>query len=324
MRARLYSWWQKKTKPLDAVITSFITVLITLTILSILGYLFHWDWTGLPQYTSPPHPNNINFLPGKTLWDWLQLLIIPAVLAIGGYLFNYTASRNEREATKQRDQTERDIASDNQCEAALQAYIDKISELLLEKHLRESKPADEVRTIARVRTLTTLARLDQIRKGSIVQFLHESQLIDSDNTIVTLEGANLSEINLSGANLSEINLSKANLSGANLSGANLIEANLIEANLSGANLYRATLDGTNLYKADLSSADLSSARLNGANLHSAVLIGSDLGSTNLKRADLRGADLRGAILDIGNPKGPILGQSDLRGAILDGAYLEEP
>ncbi|MGZ3611524.1 MAG: hypothetical protein ACXVBU_15830, partial [Ktedonobacteraceae bacterium] len=59
---------------------------------------------------------------GKTLWDWLQLLIIPVVLALGGYLFTYTTGRTERE-----------IASDRQCEEALQAYIDKISELLLEK-----------------------------------------------------------------------------------------------------------------------------------------------------------------------------------------------
>ena len=30
---------------------------------------------------------NKDVRPAKTLWDWLKLLIIPAVLAIGGYLF---------------------------------------------------------------------------------------------------------------------------------------------------------------------------------------------------------------------------------------------
>ena len=33
-------------------------------------------------------------------WDWLQLLIIPAVLAVGGYIINLTISRGEQEATK--------------------------------------------------------------------------------------------------------------------------------------------------------------------------------------------------------------------------------
>ncbi len=44
----------------------------------------------------------------KTLWDWLQLLIIPAVLAVGGYIINLTISRSEQEATKRRAQSERE------------------------------------------------------------------------------------------------------------------------------------------------------------------------------------------------------------------------
>lgn len=96
----------------------FITVIV-------LGYWLKWGWTGLK---------------GKTLWDWMQLLIIPAVLAIAGYIFTLTTSRNEHE-----------IALDNQQEMVLQDYIDKVSELLLEKKLRVSEPGDEVRNIARVR-----------------------------------------------------------------------------------------------------------------------------------------------------------------------------
>src|SRR3712207_1577355 len=34
----------------------------------------------------------------KTLWDWADLLIVPAVLAIGGYWFN--AQQREREQKK--------------------------------------------------------------------------------------------------------------------------------------------------------------------------------------------------------------------------------
>ncbi len=96
------------------------------------------------------------YQPGKTLWDWLQLLIIPTVLAVGGYVINLTVSRGEQEATKQRAKTEREIADDNQREAALLAYLDKMSELLLEKELRKSTEDSEVRKIARVRTLTVL------------------------------------------------------------------------------------------------------------------------------------------------------------------------
>lgn len=124
MGTRRGSWWQKISKPLK-IFGITIVCILTITLLAVIAltYLFNFDVPGLR---------------GKTLWDWLQLLIIPIVLAVGGYLFNYTMSRNEQETTRERDKTEHDIASDNQREMALQIFIDKISELLLEKHLRES------------------------------------------------------------------------------------------------------------------------------------------------------------------------------------------
>jgi hypothetical protein len=134
MVARFRSLWQKISKPLEiVVIITSLALFITVVVMVVAGYIFHWDWTGLGA-----HPQ------GKTLWDWLQLLIIPAVLAVGGYAFNLTVSRNEQKNTQLRDKAEREIASDNQRKAALQEYIDKMSELLLEKRLRESKPEDEV------------------------------------------------------------------------------------------------------------------------------------------------------------------------------------
>src|SRR5207249_3544489 len=103
--------------PVAIVLITLVIALFALIILG--GYQFHWDWTGF----------NGDNKSGKTLWDWLQLLIVPVVLAVGGYLFNFTVSRNERQAAANRDKTEREIASDNQREEALQAYIDKMSEL---------------------------------------------------------------------------------------------------------------------------------------------------------------------------------------------------
>src|SRR6266700_4004031 len=96
MLARLRSWWQKTSKMLDAVVILMLVVLIALLVVIVLGYIHNWDWVGLGPYVSPTHPKDTDFQRGKNLWDWLQLLIIPAVLAVGGYLFNYTTSRTER------------------------------------------------------------------------------------------------------------------------------------------------------------------------------------------------------------------------------------
>src|SRR5260370_13869 len=286
MGATFCSWWQKVRKPQEiAPIAALLMGLVTVIFLVIAGYRFHWDW--------------------------LQLLVIPFVLAVGSYLFIYTASRNGQKAIQLRNQTERDIALDNQHETALQDYIDKLSELLLHEKLREATPEDEVRKIAHVRTLTVLPRLDKERKRSVLQFLHESGLIDKGSRIIDLRGADLS-----GANLGKANLSGANLSGFNLGGANLGGANLGGANLSRADLHGADLHGADLFGADLHGADLSGADLFGADLHKANLGGAGLHGANLGLADLSGADLNGADLN-----GADLTDADLNAADLNQAYL---
>ena len=44
----------------------------------------------------------IAFAVDKSLWDWLGLLIVPVMLAIGGYLFNSLENRAAQEAEEQR------------------------------------------------------------------------------------------------------------------------------------------------------------------------------------------------------------------------------
>ena len=349
-------WWQKNNKLLmRTVLIALLAVVIVLIILIILGYILNWDWTGLiaTDVTSTPQKSTsiIVYQPGKTLWDWLQLLIIPAVLAVAGYVINLTISRSEQEATKQRDITERDaaekraktergIASDNQREAALQDYIDKMSELLLDKDhpLRESAKEDEVRKVARVRTLTILPRLDANRKRSLLQFLHESGLIDKNKPIIYLRDANLSGANLYKAFLNGVNLCEVDLSGANLSEARLgivpqkkddegqediQEADLSKANLRAANLRLANLKQVKLWSANLTEANLTGAHLEGANLRLANLTKADLRNAFFTDADLSYARLSEADLSEANLSGADLGGANLRGAKVTEEQLKQ-
>ncbi len=278
--------------------SAFVSIACVLGIVLLIGgYFFNWTWTGFGPYTSPTSV----FQREKTLYDWLQLAIIPAVLVVGGFLLNNTISRTEREATEKRDQTERDVALDNQREAALQAYIDSMSELLLEKKLRESGEDDEVRMIARVRTLTVLPRLDGERKGSVLQFLYEAGLINKDKCIIDLRGANLKGTklvipNLNSANLRETNLREASLVGADLSGADLSHANLYAACLTVLIAPKMKKSESYVIKTRLRGADLSWANLNDADLSGADLSGADLSGASLQEANLSGADLSGACL----------------------------
>jgi hypothetical protein len=189
------SWWQKIIKSL-AVIAAIALLAGVLVLLILAGYSL--TWTGFFY---------------KTLWDWLNLLgvlAIPAVVGLGVAWFTAQQGKVSDRENK-----------DNQHEIALQAYIDKMSELILKEHLGELTPEGklkpeygEVRKIARVRTLTVLPRLDATRKRSVLQFLHESGLIDKDTSIINLKAADLREASLIGADLRRADLREAGLNKA--------------------------------------------------------------------------------------------------------------
>ncbi len=251
----------------------------SLTIFSI-GLIFaayHFKWTGAG-------------FSNKTFWDWMQLLIIPIALAVVAIWFNRVERRNEQA-----------IASDNQQEAALQSYFDKISELLLRENLRESTSDTEVQVIARVWTLTVLRRLDNERKGNILKFLYESGLIEQDEPIIRLDQANLAGADLKIAYLKGAYLGASNLDGANLQGASLVEAKLLFADLIRADLSEADLQDANLAGTDLSGANLSKTDMQGANLHNANLNGADLKGAKITEEQLKDVkSLKGTILPDGS------------------------
>lgn len=268
MGAGLRSWWKNASMTLKIVRVIGLIVVVGLIVSFIGGYFFNWTWTGF-------NGARVSY---KTLYDWLQLLFIPVALAAFGFWLNqrersaeqrhadkerkeaerhadYEQKAAERRAEVEREieqkhaETERAISLDNQHEAALQGYINNMSALLLEMDLREPVELDKVRKIGRVRTLTVLPHGDGRRKAIVLQFLDESDLINKDNKVIDLKGADFS-----GVELCRAQLSKADLSSANLCKANLCSTILIGANLSSANLFRTDLRGVDLSEANLSGA----------------------------------------------------------------------
>jgi hypothetical protein len=173
-----------------------------------------------------------------TLWDWIKLLVVPAVIAGVSIWFNYQQQERQREVENRRTQ-----------DAVLQAYLDQMGQLLLDKDkpLRQSKEGDEVSMLARARTLTALSQLDGKRKGTLIRFLSEARLIQGrpgmesgvrgwtqQRPIIGLTSADLSDADLSDADLTYALLAEASLRGANLRGADLSNAVLFNTDLTGA------------------------------------------------------------------------------------------
>lgn len=278
-------------------------ILVALVVLLLIGIPAVLVWTGrlekgFDEYI-PPEPGAER---AKTLWDLMELVFVPLVLAGGALLFTSVTNRRERERELDRAR-----------EAALQTYLDRMTELI-EKRLVESEASDPKRSVARVRTLTVLRQLDGERKGLLLRFLHESELIDKKEAIVELSQADLTGADLSKADLPHANLRGAVLSEGVLSRAKLREANLSKTDLTKADLLAADLTDADLTEADLSGADLRGAVLSKAHLQGAKLREAKLLRTDLTEADLFGADLRGADLNSADLSGANLRHVDLSGA----------
>ncbi len=240
-----------------------IVVCIGIVALIFAGYWFDWAWTGFNPSIGPQVQQ---YQLGKSLWDWMQLFIIPVGLALFAFWYNH----KEQNASIQRAKTESDRALEFQRQATLQAYIDRMSDLLLDKDVDTLKQDSRFLAVARARTLTALITLDASRKTSIFEFLYSIGLVGA----IYLGEADLSGVSMNGANLRGVKMRMVNLSGANLRSITLAKADLMNADLSGANLRRANLFEADLTGADLSGADLSDAILDRANLNAANLVGA--------------------------------------------------
>lgn len=244
--------------------------LILLTTIIVAVWLFLNIFNlNLPTWTGFQH---------KTLWDWLELLIIPAVISFGVFLLNQNQKLSDQIKTEE-------VTREN----ALQQYLDKMTELLFGDQRKLSGENSKERNMARTRTLTVLRGLDGERKGIVVKFLYETTLIQGKDKEVVIQ--------LIASDLSYANMSATNLREVNLNGTNLYYANFRSSDLSGAFLQNSFLYGTKLSKANLSDADLSfanleNADLTGADLRRANLIGAKLTKKQLQRAK----SIEGAIL----------------------------
>jgi hypothetical protein len=286
MKSLLEALWPPKT-------VHYVVGVLVLVLVAVLGYTIWSAFIGFgPRVVK--ETETFDYSPGlndpwakktrseekqtaRTVWDWLTVVTISAVLA--GVAIWYTSSQAKQQRIIQEQQAR---------EAALVSYFDAMSVLMFDRKLLTSDEGDAVRDVARARTLVGLLSVGTERQRDIIRFLYESEVIkpeNPENRIVDLTKANLTDahlnrmplsgIDLGGANLSDgpdVDLRGASLKAADLQSAYLGDANLESANLSdghdvnmrGAILKAADLQNANLNDADLSRADLTEANLTGA------------------------------------------------------------
>jgi uncharacterized protein YjbI with pentapeptide repeats len=266
-----------------------------------------WRWTGFRD---------------KTLWNVLELLVLPVSLLAGIWLLNSRVNQQQAAVVQRQTEEQQQVAQlavDRAQQDTLDRYIDEMSSAIDRGLLTSTNP--QQRDIARARTLFTLRSLDRTHKALLLQFIYDAGLITDTNTVISLSRAELTGINLNTvflpqANLRETFLTDANFLGAELQGVNFSVAELSRAGLSDTFLFEANLSRAQLSNAKLQRAILVRANLSGADLNNADLSGAFLVRANLRGANLRGANLRNANLNEANLSSANLDDTDLSQAFL--------
>ncbi len=117
MVATLCPQWQKIKQHWVAIA---VVAIVLVVVIALIIAIILFNGTGFNGYNKVTITSTIRgtnagtvtrteeYQPGKALWDWMQLLIIPVVLAIGGFWLNRIQNDREKEATKRQQQAERD------------------------------------------------------------------------------------------------------------------------------------------------------------------------------------------------------------------------
>ena len=132
-----------------------------------------WRWTGYH---------------GKTLWDWQALPFFPVAIALIASLITLhqtlrqqdiedRRTEADRKLEAQRAQAAQELETQRAQRAMVQAYLQDMGTLLLEKNLRTSDASSDVRLLARARTLAVLDGVSEDRKVRVLEFLSETELI---------------------------------------------------------------------------------------------------------------------------------------------------
>ena len=306
-----------------------VALIVTAVSIAVIGYWAIWadispEWTGFGAYNE-----EVEGVRAKTLWDWMELSLVPIVLAVAGYSFAHIQKQTElevaekareedRKIAQQERDIDREIALEKQRQQAFENYLGQMKDLVLVNGLGGDEVAPEVTNLTKTLTLNILRELDSKRNAQILQFLQDL------GVRLDLSWASLPNTNLRGANLCGTDLSGADLKGADLSDTDLVGAELNYADMSGANLSRGYLRETSLNEAKLNRADLRGATLNKTDLSWANLSGADLSGIYLSEVDLSGANLNGVIWDDIDLRSMLSEIKSLREATMpDGRKYEE-
>ncbi|CAF0960353.1 unnamed protein product [Didymodactylos carnosus] len=240
-------------------------------------------------------------------FEWLNLLsniLVPTIIGILTIIY----SVNQIQTTDQRSENDLKLANmkqqhdlylfiEHQRQRILIDYQHELTQLYLQyaSDLNDDNDDEVPRTVARTITLHSLQELDSIRKGHVIKFLYDLNLLMTNHQpSINIYDADLTNTILpniynvyNSINLSRIILQNATLKQISLVNANFDHATMDNANLQSSNCVNASFAFSQLQSTNFMNVDVTDAIFSNANLHSSNITNEQL----LKAKTLQGAIL---------------------------------
>ena len=140
----------------------------------------------------------------KTFWNWMELLVVPAVLATAAWYLDMSQTDKQVKRENVRIAEARRIEDERNKISILNNYRRSITELVKDGGLLSSQSTDGVRLAARALTISTLPQLGGEQKGALLRFLFEIELVRGpalNPAVISLRNADFSDAQLSDAHL---------------------------------------------------------------------------------------------------------------------------
>ncbi|WP_020412912.1 pentapeptide repeat-containing protein [Microbulbifer variabilis] len=251
-----------------------------------------------------------NRLAGRSLWDWLQLLIVPVVLLIGGwYLSDLIERRQEKSEDKKYQRTE------------LRHYLDAMNKLLVDYDLKcvdyafseycislSDKDKERVNSAyqsAMAMTASVIHILDGPLNSLVLSYLSKIKIKKLITDGDVFRGLSLKKAKLFRLKLDNINLSDADLSQINMYTSSLNSGNLSKVNFSRAVISDTTFNDALFLNVDFSQATIIDSSFDGAKIGDFIMDirfensfkEANIYNTGFEGAAIVGADFSGAKIE---------------------------
>jgi hypothetical protein len=226
----------------------------------------------------------------RTFWEilFIDILTILCAAAIPIALGIYTAItyKQDQEQVQKTQQFSINQAIELRQDTIYDKFLNNIYDLDKDGHLNEEK---KPWAFANAYYRAAHRQLDSVRKGDVLQFLKEKQLIGRNNCSTGCNSKKLDDIiRLNELNFNDVYLKSqtGTLNRLNLECVSFDQVSMTNATFSFANLNGVSFDQGRLDKAKFGNSSLVCASFNGTDLD-----GIDFGTSNLQDAHFSNVDL---------------------------------